>query len=226
MNNEEILKIVKEYGEKEFPRAPDKNSYAFASDFKHNFDIDSSVILYSLIRHFKPTNVLEFGTSYGGSACVMIDALLKNRQPFYYMGAEMEDGLLGETVNNVRKECGIVPFLVKKIEDYLDFIPHNLDFVFIDTNHDMENTKWYVENIFPRIKKKGLVAIHDWAVWEENGVWLGKGDGGAGGFPETEYLIRLHKEKKLPLEKIYWSYKNPLWDGMSSSWESSFWFKI
>lgn len=107
---------------------------------------------------------------------------------------------------------------IEKVQDNLDIIPSNLEFVFIDTDHDKETTEWYIDNIFPRCKKGALIAIHDWAVKEEGGEWVGKGHEGAGGLPETQVLMDLHKVKKLPLEKLYWNYKKE-----GSKQEASFW---
>lgn len=102
-----------------------------------------------------------------------------------------------------------------------------LDFLFIDGNHDIVTTQWYTDNLFPKLKKGALVAIHDWAVEEVNGEWRGKGDGGVGGLEETQYLMNLKKEGKLPLERLFWNYKNPLTIHKEPNpfWEASFWLK-
>ena len=194
-------------------------------DNEVRYDYDSSKVCYSLIRDFKPTNCLEFGTSFGHSTLFIADALLKNGLPFKYIAFEMERDLWIKTSDNLdRRHSKIIPLLVNRnIMECKEDIPDNLDFVFIDSNHEKESTDFYVEHIFPKIVPGGLVAIHDFAVTEVDGEWRGKGDSGNGGLPETEILMQLHKEGKLPLEKLYWMYPDS--SRWGNAWESSFWIK-
>lgn len=216
MKNEEVMEMVQEYfvGDR----------YEFPGDFEHRVDPDSSAVLYSFIRKFKPTSVLSIGTWKGGSACIIMSALLENQKedkrkkktvkPFVYVASEIDDTLRRDTHDNVKKKCGKAPTMIGDITENLKGVPKEIDFLFHDTNHDAETTDWVVKNIFPRIEIGAYVVFHDWAVYEdEEGNWLGKGDGGVGGWPETEYLLDLHRKGELPLEKVYWNFKNP------GSWE-------
>jgi len=211
MTQLEMDKLVAKYFE--------KDGYAFPSHFEHRYDDHSSAQCYSLIRKYKPTSCLEFGTSRGGSTRFIIAALLKNKADFKFVGSEMEEELLNETKKNVSDIADKRVKLVSRIEDNLKHVPKELDFVFIDTNHDLDNTRWYIENIFPRIKTGSLVAIHDWAVKEEKGELIGKGHEGVGGWAETDYLMDLIRAGDFPLEKLYWNYEE------GGNREASFWIK-
>lgn len=172
---------------------------------EHRVDLEwSEPIIYSMIRKYKPTSLLEFGTSYGGTACLTMSALLKNGVPFNYVASEMDQAVLEECHTNILKSCGQAPFLIGKIEDNLDLVPDELDYVLIDTNHDLDNCKWYMKNIIPRVKKGGLVIIHDWAVREINGELVYENNDGTG--YEIVYLMDLYKKGELPLKKLYWSW--------------------
>ena len=172
---------------------------------EHRVDLEwSEPIIYSVIRKFKPTSLLEFGTSYGGTACLTMSALLKNGVPFNYVASEMNPDILAECASNILKSCGQLPTLVGKIEENLDLVPKRLDYVLIDTNHDLENCKWYLENIIPRVKKGGLVILHDWAVREVNGKLVYENNDGTG--HEIVYLMDLYNRGELPLKKYYWSW--------------------
>ena len=64
-------------------------------------------------------------------------------------------------------------WIKKKSEDAFKDIPNNLDFVYIDAAHDYFNVKKDTENYYPKIKKGGILAGHDFgregltrAVWE------------------------------------------------------------
>lgn len=172
---------------------------------EHRVDVTwSEPIIYSIIREYKPTSLLEFGTSYGGTACLTMSALLKNGKPFTYIASEMVPSIKEECERNIMKACGQLPTMVSKIEDNLDKVPQELDYVFIDTNHDLENCKWYIENIFPRVKKGGLVIIHDWAVREVGDQMVYENNDGTGF--EIEYLMELIKSGKFPFKKLYWAW--------------------
>lgn len=204
----------------------DAEGYSFSPYFEHRFDPDSSAILYSLIRAFQPTVSLEIGSWRGGSTCVITAALQKNGGKFTHIVSEIDDECRAATVENVRQICGVEARAVGDITKHLNNVPKKLDLLFVDTDHDLETTQWIVENIFPRLKKGGMLVFHDWAVTEENGKWMGKGPDGTGGWPETQYLIELHERGEFPFEKIYWTYGNPFPGGTGATWETGFWIKL
>ena len=136
--------------------------YEIPTHFEHRVDARSTRIIYGLLRQLQPTSVLEIGTSHGGLACAIQSALSKNGTPFVFVTSEMEAGLRNEAKVNLETMCGQIPVLIGKIEDNLDKVPRMIDCLFIDTNHDLENCKWYLENILPRVKKGAPVWIHDW----------------------------------------------------------------
>lgn len=221
---EDIDKLITKYFVADEHTWPDWMSYSNSQN-EVRYDYDSSKICYSLIRDFKPTNCLEFGTSFGHSTILITDALLKNGTPFDFMGFEMVEGLYDKTVANLTKRHKkVIPTIIKgDITKYLEEIPDNLDFVFIDSNHEEGSTQFYVDCIFPKIVSGGLVAIHDFAVTDVGGEWQGKGTDGAPGLPETGILMDLQKKGELPLEKLYWTYPDSArWGG---SWEGSWWIK-
>lgn len=197
MTNEEINKLVEKYFRAE--------GYKFPTDFEHRLDPNSSAILYSLIRHFKPKTCVEIGSWYGGSTCLIMTALLKNKNDFTFISSERENDLRETTTRNVFNNCQITPIMVGDITKSLDFMPSKIDFLFVDTNHDRETTEWIVENLWPRLVPGALYTMHDWAVKEVEGKLVGKGNEGTGGTPETEFLMELHRQGKFPFEKIYWT---------------------
>lgn len=194
-----------------------EEGYKFLDDYQHSLDRTCSKILYSIVRDYNPKTCLEFGTYRGGSACITVSALLKNKKPFEYIGFEIQEGAREETKNNILRECGIEIEIYGDITKNLDKIPKKLDFAFIDPEWDKEIAIWIYENLIPRVKKGGLVAIHDWSVSEEL-VYQG------GQFEGIKYFIELFKEGKMPLEKIFSVWDEP--DFASNSIALSFWRKI
>lgn len=201
MNSEEVNTLIANYFNSE--------GYKFPKEFEHRVDPDSSAIIYSMVRHFKPKSILHIGTWFGGSTCLIMAAFLKNNQQFEYVASELLDDKRKSTEENCIKKNGVAPKMIGDITKNLDKVPKEIDFLFHDSDHDKETTEWVFENIFPRLKDGALVIFHDWAVIDEGGVWKGKGENGAGGWPETEYLLELHRAGKLPLEKVYWNYNPP-----------------
>lgn len=214
MKPNEIENLIKKYFRAE--------GYTFPNHFEHRYDPDSSAILYSLIRKYKPKRCLQIGTWEGGSASIIVAALEKNGGKYTYVASELLDDKREATQWHIFEHLGVVPAMIGDITQARS-IPDDLDFIFVDTNHDLDTTKWILKNIFPKLKKGALVFFHDWAVEEVDGELIGKGEGGQGGWPETTHLMELITNGKLPLEKIYWTWHNPAWETMSKEWESAYW---
>lgn len=226
MTNQDLRDLVEKYYVGDNHQWPDWMSLHFGGENEVRYDYDSSKLCYSLIRHFKPTSCFEVGASNGHSTIFITDALLKNGKPFKFVSFEFVPEIYEAAKKNLTKRHGkLIPNLVPgDVAKNLDKIPEVLDFAFIDTNHEDLSTYWYLDNVFPRLKDGSLVAIHDFAVEVlPDGTWNGKGPNGTGGLPETQILMDLHKEGKLPLEPIYWNYHNPLFAGDNPNWEGSFW---
>lgn len=210
--NDEIHKTLNLY--------PEINQLTFPSTVQeHNLDKTCSKILYGLLREYQPTSVLEVGTSWGGSGRIIIQALIANKHPFKYVGFEIEPAMRKSTEDN------LIPLAPESVKIYgditknLDKIPQELDFAFIDTNWDYPITVWWLKNLFPKIKKGGLIQIHDWSVSHHNGVYVYEG----GNFEGIGSLIKLFQQNALPLKKVF-----AVWDHgeySSQSIAASFWTK-
>lgn len=201
MTNEEERLLEEKYFYKE--------GYTFPSHFEHRVDQDSLKAIYSHVRKEKPRNSLQIGCWEGGTTLTILAALLKNNKKFTFVASELLEDKRENTKQHCIEKFNVYPVMIGDITKCLDQVPEEIDFLYHDTDHDLETTKWVFDNIFPRLKDGALVIFHDWAVTDNNGVWLGKGENGSGGWPETEYMLELHRQGKLPLEKVYWNYKNP-----------------
>lgn len=183
---------------------------------EHNLDKSCSKILYGLVREYKPMSVLEVGTSWGGSGRIIVQALKANQKPFKYTGFEMEPNMKKSTEDNIIPLAPESVTIGGEIIKDMDKVPKYLDFIFWDTNWDYPITIWFLKNIFPRLNVGGLIHIHDWSVNREL-------EYGGGNFPGIEFLIKLFKENRLPLRKIFavWDYD----EYKSQSIAASFWIK-
>lgn len=211
MTNQQMSDLVTKYY--------DAEGYTFSDGYEHRLDKDSSSIMYSLIREYKPKSCLEIGPWLGGSSCIIMTALQKNGGDFTYHCSELDDSRRAGTWHHVLEKCGRAPQMLGDVTQELINIPEKLDFAFIDTDHDLATTEWIVDNIFPRLKKGALLVFHDWAVTDVNGEWTVKD----GGWPETQYLCDLHKQGKFNYKKIFWTWKNPFREGVETDWETGVW---
>ena len=198
-----------------------EEGYVFPGHFEHRFDFTSSAYMYSMIRKYKPTTAMHIGTWEGGSACIIVAALLKNGKKFKYTASELLDDKREHAQTHVLEQTGYKPKMIGDITKNLRRVPREIDFLFVDTDHDLETTEWIFKKIMPRVKKGSLVIFHDWAVEEmPDGSLNGKGDEGEGGWPETNWMMDEYKNGTLPLKKIFWTFNNP------DRQETAFWEKI
>lgn len=201
LSQQDIEQLVEKYFNAE--------GYEFPTYFEHRYDPQSSAISYSLIRHFRPKTILHIGTWEGGSVCVIMSALMMNKKPYVYVASELLQDKIKNTALHCIERNGTTPMMIEDITKNLDKIPKNIDFLFHDTDHDLTTTAWVFEHIIPRLKDGALVNFHDWAVKEIDGEWVGKEALGVGNiWPETKYMLELHKAGKLPFEKLYFNYED------------------
>lgn len=209
MTPEEINALVEQYARAEGIQSSMEiwESYGPGSQY----DDDSADINYSLVRHFKPARVLEFGTRTARCTHDIMLALIRNQQPFMYKAYELEDDLrdVSQKVMDLYFGSNVIRIGsdVMRAQD----IPDQLDYLFIDNYHDYETTKWVFDVLLPKCKPGALIHFHDLRIkgdWEED----------TGGFPdEIKYVISQAKKNGGPLEKLYWSWEH------GGRWESA-WF--
>ena len=61
----------------------------------------------------------------------------------------------------LKKFVGRIQFIKKLSSDAVKDIPNGLDFVYIDGNHTYKYVKEDIKNYFPKLKKNGILAGHD-----------------------------------------------------------------
>lgn len=195
------------------------NEYALTEDLGSSveswdstqFDDRSAEINYSLVRHFKPKVVVEFGSRTGRCTHDILKALYKNGGDFTFKSYELEPGLRQTAQGNIDRifedKAITIGGDVTKAKD----LPDGIEYLFVDNYHDDEVTNWLFESLLKRCKPGCLVMIHD--VPLKGDFEIGKG----GIFPETQMLVDMQKVGKLPLEKLYWTFEE------ETGWESTWW---
>lgn len=86
---------------------------------------------------------------------------------------ETEDGLYNEFLKNINPLREIInPIRMCSLDAAELYEDESLDFVFIDAAHDYENVIADIKKWYPKIKKNGYLAGHDYYE-DENNVWYG-----------------------------------------------------
>lgn len=145
------------YGEKQ------KEGLRFTFD-NYFFTGHDAIMLYSLLRHFKPKRVVEIGSGF--SSALMLDT----REIFPEIGTEFTfiepfperlDQLLKE---NDRNNCTIIKEAMQDVDlSHFTELEEN-DMIFVDTSHQMKvgsEVLYLLFKIVPSLKPGVMVQFHD-----------------------------------------------------------------
>jgi predicted O-methyltransferase YrrM len=143
--------------------------------------------LFYLVRHFKPTRVLEIGSNVGGSTLSMAVALRLNMDD----GADpcslttvdkcdvnaLWDGSPRDRVASVGMAAHVA-FVVSDSAAYLGAIEARFDFIFIDGDHDTDAALRDVTGALRCLGHGGIIVLHDYfpggkPLWSNNKVIAG-----------------------------------------------------
>jgi hypothetical protein len=128
-----------------------------------------SVLLFKIIRAFKPSSCLELGTCLGISASYQASALKLNNKGrlFTLEGAQSLASLAKENFQIL--ELDNVNIVVGRFNDTLEKVLQDnkpIDYAFIDGHHDQYATLNYFNQIYPYLSN-GAVIIFDDISWSK-----------------------------------------------------------
>jgi len=115
---------------------------------------------------------LEIGTDKGINARNILDVL--DIKTLYlvdaYIPVKYESGFYVNwsphykiAIQTLKNYTNQIKFIIKKSEEAVGNIPNNLDFVYIDGNHDYDFVKNDLELYYPKVKKGGIIGGHDFS---------------------------------------------------------------
>lgn len=113
---------------------------------------------------------MEIGVLTGGNALAMLKMFPLSRlylvDPYQsYEGIDGErdwEPYKQKAMKLLEPYSDVVRFIFKQASEAVDEIPGNLDFVYIDGNHDYEFVKQDIVNYYPKVKQGGLLGGHDY----------------------------------------------------------------
>ena len=137
--------------------------------------------LYAFVREFKPKSIVDCAPREGKTTSAIIEAIARNssenpqdidyfifeKDPQYF--DEMKMYLLQKAYELKSKNVNMRIFYDRNIvkSKHINKM-NNIDFLFIDANHDYMLSAYMFENIATKVKKGGYVHVHDMYVDIEN----------------------------------------------------------
>lgn len=128
------------------------------------------LLLFKLIREFRPSGCLELGTCLGVSASYQASALKLNRAEGSLITLEGSEPLAKLAKGNLQTlDLDNVTVVVGRFQDTLDEIlkgDTTIDYAFVDGHHDENATLDYFERIFPFLSDDAVLVFDDIS-WSE-----------------------------------------------------------
>jgi len=155
-------KYAEEYNR--IPRTKTDIPYQFYYYYNGGFPPVDAEILYCMIRHYKPSKIIEIGS--GNTTYLSAQAISENKKR---EGLECELIAIEPYPNKVLQKGfpGLSRLIVKKVEDVdlelFKSLKEN-DILFIDSTHVLRtggDVQYEYLEILPRLEKGVLVQIHD-----------------------------------------------------------------
>lgn len=170
------------------------------------YDWIEAQILYLLIRDAEPDVVVEISPAYGYTTGFILLAMSANRRG-ELRSFDLDDGFREQARANFARagiDASRQRFIVGDVREHLREIPSRIDLLFMDSDHSTEFARWYISELFPRVRKGGLIHVHDVLRY---GVKPHQGDFGEGrvvdeyvrGLPEVQYLYVSEFVRQQPL---------------------------
>jgi predicted O-methyltransferase YrrM len=115
-------------------------------------------ITYLFLREFKPETVVEISPSSGWSTMWILNALKDNGKGRLY-----SYDLIDTSTRVVPAELAVGrwTFCQGDVTKNVDKLPPVIDYLFIDSDHAAPFARWYIRDIFPRLKPGTHVSAHD-----------------------------------------------------------------
>lgn len=123
-----------------------------------------SLLLFKLVREFRPSVCLEMGTAVGISAAYQAAALILNGKGHIVTLEGAESLALLATQNLQALGLNNVKVIQGRFQDTLDMVLNEqgpVDYVFIDGHHEEEATVAYFEQVLPFLSKKAVMVFDD-----------------------------------------------------------------
>ena len=132
-------------------------------------NINEAYFLNGIIRKIKPKNCIEIGTSRGGSAILILNAIKDINNSIlisidlntrFYKNVSLNTGYrVKKYFPNLANKWKL--FTGKQPHKFLDKLKMKFDFLFLDTIHSAPGEIINLIEVLPFLNEKGIIVLHD-----------------------------------------------------------------
>lgn len=115
-------------------------------------------LTYLLLRHHRPSQVVEVGTYYGWSTTWILSALRDNGSG-HLQSFDLVDHVCGTVPEEL--STGRWTFHRGDLRETVEKVPADTGYLFVDADHGRRFARWYVEHLFGRIATGTPTSVHD-----------------------------------------------------------------
>ncbi len=126
--------------------------------FRPKFDDIEAELTYLFVRSLRPAVVLEVAPYYGWSTTWLLQALRDNGSGRLH-SYDLVDYSRWSMPADLARDRWV--FTEGDVREYLDRLPRDVGYLFVDAAHTAEFAKWYLSALFPRLAPGTLIGIHD-----------------------------------------------------------------
>ena len=169
--------FAKHYTDMPFPeKKQDGFRYYLDNDY---FSYGDGVVLYSMLRRFKPNRVIEVGSGFSSAAMLDVNENFYDSEIDFTFIEPFPDRLLSLLGEHDKERCTILRAPVQEIADDIFGELHENDILFIDSSHVVKahsDVAHLLFNVLPSLHKGVIVHFHD-ILWpfEYPQLWLDEG---------------------------------------------------
>lgn len=122
------------------------------------FDDIEGEVTYLLIREYKPLTVVEISPGGGWSTSWILNAIKENASGRLY-SYDLTDRCTGTVPSELSE--GRWTFFKGDVKMNLGALPRAIDYLFVDSEHSADFARWYIRNLFPKLRTGSPVSVHD-----------------------------------------------------------------
>ncbi len=165
LNTTEQLQLVKclaeYYDEMPFSNVRNKNRFYFDNDF---YEYTDGIILYSMMRHFKPAQIIEIGSGFSSALMLDTNQLFFNNNINITFIEPYTERLYSLITTNDKKSTTIIERDVQNVPLKTFEKLNQGDILFVDSTHVAKtgsDVNYILFEILPRLNKGVLIHFHD-----------------------------------------------------------------
>lgn len=181
-NTDQQLSLVNDFSKNYYAEIPFKKDnhlearYYFNNDY---FSYTDGIILYSMLRHFKPSNVIEVGSGFSSALMLDVNELFFDNKINLSFIEPYTDRLYSLMTEKDKQKTNVIDKPIQEVELNVFKSLEKDDVLFIDSTHVVKtgsDVNFILFEILPILKSGVLIHFHDiFYPFEYPKKWVFKG---------------------------------------------------